>query len=279
MPEALLEVTELGVTYRRPSRLWHRGAAPVWAVDGVSLRVEAGESVAIVGESGCGKSTLARTVVGLLTASRGELRLAGTPVGARRTPEQRRLVQLIFQDPYSSLNPRMTIGQTLQEVVRVHRMREGAAVAARMRELLDLVQLPASVAQVYPRQLSGGQRQRVSIARALATEPRLLVADEPVSALDVSVQAAVLNLFADLRSELGLTLLMISHNLAVVRHVSERVAVMLGGQVVETGATASVLENPTHDYTRTLLASVPSLVPRARTTNPTTPATLPDGEV
>ncbi|MDX2968107.1 ABC transporter ATP-binding protein [Kribbella solani] len=259
MPE-LLEVEHLKVRYGQARR---REGDQRWIVDDVSLSVGATQSLAIVGESGCGKSTLARTVVGLLPHSSGTIRINGTEVGQRRQLSQRRVVQLVFQDPYSSLNPTMTVGQTLIEALRVHRRAEGTAARARMRELLDLVQLPAALADVHPRQLSGGQRQRVSIARALAPEPELLVADEPVSALDVSVQASILNLFADLRREINLALLLISHNLAVVRHVSERVAVMYEGRVVESGPTDSVLTAPKHEYTERLLAAVPSLVPRA----------------
>jgi peptide/nickel transport system ATP-binding protein len=276
MSDSLLVVDDLAVTYARRGRFMRRrtGGDDSWAVKQATLEVRDGESVAIVGESGSGKSTLARAVVGLIPAARGRIALAGATVGVRRTADQRRLAQLIFQDPYSSLNPRMTIGQAISEAVRVNHMREGAAVQQRLFELMELVQLPARLADAHPRHVSGGQRQRASIARALATEPRLLVADEPVSALDVSVQAAILNLFADLRAELGLTLLMISHNLAVVRHVSERVAVMYRGRIIETDTTARVVENPQQEYTRALIASVPSLVPRAR--QPTSTATGSD---
>jgi ABC-type glutathione transport system ATPase component len=263
MPE-LLEVEHLKVRYG-PARRARRGreGEQKWIVNDVGLTVGATQSLAIVGESGCGKSTLARTIVGLLPHSSGTISINGVQVGHRRQMSQRRVVQLVFQDPYSSLNPRMTVGQTIVEALRVHQRAEGAAVQVRMRELLDLVQLPAALATAYPRQLSGGQRQRVSIARALAPEPDLLIADEPVSALDVSVQASILNLFADLRSEINLALLLISHNLAVVRHVSERVAVMYQGEIVESGPTDEVLGAPQHAYTERLLASVPSLVPRA----------------
>lgn len=263
MPEPLLSVSDLAVTYEHRSVL-RRNTAAQLSVDGVSLDVARGDSLAIVGESGCGKSTLARAVVGLVPCLRGGIRLDGELLVGRRTQQQRRAMQLIFQDPYSSLNPRMTVGQTLAEVLKVHQMSEGSAARTRIGELLDLVNLPSDVRQTYPRHLSGGQRQRVSIARALATEPDILIADEPVSALDVSIQAAILNLFSELRSELGLTLVMISHNLAVVRHISDAVAVMFDGRVVEHGRTADVLERPQHDYTASLLASVPSLVPRTR---------------
>jgi ABC-type glutathione transport system ATPase component len=277
MPEPLLSVQDVGVTYERRGLLGRlRAESPSWAVDGATLEVAGGEAVAIVGESGSGKSTIARAIVGLVPVDRGRVVLAGAVASTRRTREQRRLVQLIFQDPYSSLNPRMTVGDAISEAIRVNRMREGSAVAQRTRELLALVQLPSRFIDVHPRHMSGGQRQRASIARALATEPRLLVADEPVSALDVSVQAAILNLFADLRADLGLTLLVISHNLAVVRHVSERIIVMHRGRIVEAGETEAVVEHPRHDYTRTLIASVPSLMPRAP--HPTSPATAPGGK-
>ncbi|WP_158891305.1 ATP-binding cassette domain-containing protein [Amycolatopsis anabasis] len=258
MRESLLEVRDLGVRFgaRRSA------GGGRWALDGVDLSVATGDSVAIVGESGCGKSTLARAMAGLIPATRGRILLRGEPVGVRRSRAQRRTVQLVFQDPYSSLNPRMTTGQAIGEVLHVHRMCARSEIAARTRELLDLVKLPGSVARAYPRHLSGGQRQRVSLARALAVAPALLIADEPVSALDVSAQAAVLNVFADLRAELGLTLVLISHNLAVVRQVSDLVAVMRHGAVVETGRTDDVLIRPRHPYTQSLLDAVPSPVPR-----------------
>ena len=221
-----------------------------------------GEALGLVGESGCGKSTLGRCIVGLHAPTAGEIRYAGdaAPAEARRGPSGRR-IQMVFQDPYSSLNPRMTVRQTLSELLRVHKMTPRSGVDARCRELLDLVGLPARALDSHPRNFSGGQRQRVSIARALALEPELLVADEPVSALDVSVQATVLNLLDELRRELGLTMLFIAHNMAVVRHVCDRVAVMYLGRIVETAATEELFQNARHPYTQGLLKAVPRLVP------------------
>jgi oligopeptide/dipeptide ABC transporter ATP-binding protein len=189
------------------------------------------------------------------------VRFAGAALGATRRRVERRRIQMVFQDPYSSLNPRMTVRQALAELLRAHNMVPRDAVDARCRELLDLVGLGARALDAHPRQFSGGQRQRVAIARALALEPELLIADEPVSALDVSVQATVLNLLDELRDKLGLTVLLIAHNMAVVRHVSDRVAVMYLGRIVETAATNELFTNPRHPYTKGLLTAVPRLVP------------------
>lgn len=258
MTDPLLGVESLWVRYgRRP--IVRRTRAVPWTLHDVSLQVSAGQTVGIVGESGSGKSTLARALIGLVRITQGRILLEGASVDHRRDPAQRRAVQMVFQDPYSSLNPRMTVRQTLEEAIRFHRVATGPSVAQRSASLCDLVQLPASASDKHPHQLSGGQRQRVAIARALATNPRLLVADEPTSALDVSVQAAILNLFCELRSELGLSLVLISHNLAVVRHVCDTTLVMHDGRIVEQGATDEVLTTPQHAYTRALIAAVPSL--------------------
>jgi oligopeptide transport system ATP-binding protein len=288
MSSPLLEVQDLRMTFPVKhqdlvSRLRGRPPDTLKAVDGVDLTIERGESVGIVGESGCGKSTLGRCIVGLYRPTSGSVLLDGRPVtnahGARS-----RHAQIIFQDPYSSLNPRMTVRQAIIEPMRVHGIaEERAELERRCRELLDLVRLNRNVAHAYPRQLSGGQRQRVSIARALAVEPELLIADEPVSSLDVSVQATVLNLVADLRAELGLTLVLIAHNMAVVRHVCDRTVVMYLGRVVESGPTERVLSDPRHPYTRALLTAVPRLVPGriapepALVDDPPSPIHLPSG--
>ena len=229
------------------------------AVDGVDLEIGRGEALALVGESGSGKSTLALALCGLQPVNSGEIKLNGKAVGARRSQADRRRVQMVFQDPYSSLNPRLTVGGVLRELLRVHHVVPRGDVAAESKRLLTLVGLPEEAVGAYPRQFSGGQRQRIAIARALALRPEVLIADEPVSALDVSVQATILNLLASLRSELGLSLLLISHNLAVVRHLCDRVAVMYLGRIVEVAPTEQLFGDPRHPYTRALLAAIPRL--------------------
>jgi oligopeptide/dipeptide ABC transporter ATP-binding protein len=267
MDASLLEVRGLQMYFplERSGGTFERGRAKefVRAVDGANVTVEHGEPVGLVGESGCGKSTLGRCIVGLYRPTAGEISINGVPVkaGGRRSALAARSAQIIFQDPYSSLNPRMSVRQSVTEALRVHRMVPRNRLDGRCAELLDLVRLSPSVASAYPRQLSGGQRQRVCIARALAVEPELLVADEPVSALDVSVQATVLNLLSELRRELGLSVLLIAHNMAVVRHVSERTMVMYLGRIIESGPTHELFSDPRHPYTRALLLAVPRLVP------------------
>ncbi len=253
---SLLTVQNLHVTYRTP------GQSPVCAVRGVSLDLASGESLGIVGESGCGKSSLARALIGLQPASAGMIAFEGQAVdrlSPRGFRDYRRAVQMVFQDAPGSLNPRMTVRQTLHEVLRVHRMRPTATIPQRVAELLDLVGLPATVLDAFPREISGGQCQRVSFARSLALEPRLIIADEPVSALDVSVQARILNLVRTLQQRLGLSIILISHDLAVVRNICDRVAVMHNGVFVEAGVAADVLDAPRHAYTRALLEAVPDV--------------------
>jgi len=267
----LLEATNLSKRFplRRSALDWVRGrpAPALRAVDGVSLLVRRGETLGVVGESGCGKSTLARCLVRLHEPDAGTIRLEGQDALALSGPARRaynRRVQMVFQDPYGSLNPRLRVGDALAEALAVHRVVERAAVPGRVRALLDLVHLPRDAAGRYPHEFSGGQRQRIGIARALAVEPALIIADEPVSALDVSVQAQIVNLLLELQERLGLALLFITHDLRLVRHIAHRTAVMYLGRIVETGPTEALFATPRHPYTRALIEAVPQVVPGAR---------------
>jgi len=251
----LLEISDLRVAFRR--RGFRVPALEV--LHGVSLRVDAGETLGLVGESGSGKTTIGRTVLGLVPASGGSIRFSGREIGGLGARERRALakdIQVVFQDPYSSLNPSMTIGDILTEPLVV----QGATTRdarARVRTLLDQVGLPSDAAERLPREFSGGQRQRIAIARAIAPEPRLIVCDEPVSALDLSTQSLVLDLFIDIQRRTGAAYLFISHDLAVVRQISHRVAVLYRGDLVETGPAATVTSLPQHPYTRKLLLAAP----------------------
>jgi oligopeptide/dipeptide ABC transporter ATP-binding protein len=225
----------------------------VHAVAGVSLDLAAGETLGLVGESGCGKSSLARAIVGLNTPKSGEIRIDGEPTDTRRRGAQARQIQMVFQDPYGSLNPRSSVRELVEEPLSVHRLGGRAERRARAKELLERVGIPLAMHDRLPHQLSGGQRQRVGIARAIALEPKIIICDEPVSALDVSVQAQVLNLLLDLQREQDLTFLFISHDLEVVRYVSHRIAVMYLGVIVEIGPAEGIWSLPLHPYTRALM--------------------------
>lgn len=273
----LLETHDLAV---------HFGA--VRAVDGVDLRVDAAETLGLVGESGCGKSTLARAVTRLVPITSGTVSYEGhdvTSLEGRPLRELRRHVRIVFQDPYGALNPRMTVGEIIAQPLRIHRTHRRREQAARVEELLLTVGLGAESASRYPHEFSGGQRQRVGIARALALDPTLVVLDEPVSALDVSIQAQVLSLLRRLQDDLGVAYLFISHDLAVVRHLAHRVAVMYLGRIVESGPRDQVFETPRHPYTRALLSAVPIPDPLSRDTRtrirvtgePPDPAAPPTG--
>ena len=256
----LLQVTDLEKRFVVRRSLVGRPLAEVRAVDGVSFDIKAGETLALVGESGCGKSTVGRLILRLIEASAGSVRFDGQTIGTLGTEELRALrskAQLIFQDPYASLNPRMTVFDTLAEPLRLHTQLSAADRRDRIAELLETVGLRPEAAQRYPHQFSGGQRQRIAIARALAPGPKLIVCDEPVSALDVSVRAQVLNLLKDLQQKFGLAYLFISHDLSVVKHIADRVAVMYLGRMVETGQTDALFSDPRHPYTRALLSAIP----------------------
>jgi ABC-type glutathione transport system ATPase component len=250
----LVEVRDLRVEFRHG----HHGR-PVRAVDGVDLDVRAGEMFGLVGESGSGKSTIARCIVGLQAPTSGAVCFRGKAMPGKRSIEDRRAIQMVFQDPFASLNPALRMRAVLEELLTAHGIVPRSGVEARCRQLFASVGLSPDLLDSYPRGLSGGQRQRASIARALAVEPAVLLADEVTSALDVSVQAAVLNLLLDLRERFNLTVVLISHNLAVVRHVCDRVAVMHRGRIVEQGTSDDLFANPHEPYTKRLIAAVPSL--------------------
>jgi oligopeptide/dipeptide ABC transporter ATP-binding protein len=262
----LLQVRDL-VKHYTSGGLFGAGTPPVRAVDGVSFEVGRGETLALVGESGCGKSSVGRTIIRLQEPTSGEALFEGTDVFALDRTALRRLrrrMQIIFQDPYSSLNPRMTIGAAVAEGIEIHRLARGAEIGRRVAALLEEVGLDPGYASRYPHEFSGGQRQRIGIARALAVEPSFIVCDEPVSALDVSVQAQVLNLLGDLQRDRGLSYLFIAHDLAVVRQIAQRAAVMYLGHIVESGPTEALLAAPRHPYTVALLSAVPEPDPTRR---------------
>jgi oligopeptide/dipeptide ABC transporter ATP-binding protein len=266
---ALLEVSGLVKHFVAERSIFGRPTATVKAVDGVSFSVEAGETLALVGESGCGKSTLSRLILRLIEPDAGSIRFAGRDLLALNARELRAFrcdAQIIFQDPYASLNPRMTVSQILTEPLALHDLVPPAGRRARVEELLHLVGLQPRFARRYPHEFSGGQRQRIAIARALAVEPKLIICDEPVSALDVSIRSQVLNLLRDLQNRLGLTYIFVSHDLAVVKHIADRVAVMNLGQIVEMADSSALFASPGHPYSRALLSVIPVPNPKAKRT-------------
>jgi oligopeptide/dipeptide ABC transporter ATP-binding protein len=262
----LVAVEDLAVSFQVAARTWRWRPQMLTAVDGVSVEIARGESFALVGESGSGKTTMGRAMLGLYRPSHGCVRFDGAEVSKLRGAELKRFrsrAQMIFQDPYASLNPRMKVGAIIAEPLRAHGYGSARRRDERVAEMLALVGLPSDAANRFPYAFSGGQRQRIGIARALALGPEFVVADEPVSALDVSIQAQVLNLLADLREELSLTTVFIAHNLAVVRHIASRVAVMYLGQLVEVATRSEIFASPAHPYTRALLRAVPPPDPTA----------------
>jgi len=267
MPETVLEVRDLKKHFTVRKGLLQQAGGTVFAVDGVSFAIEAGETLGLVGESGCGKSTVGRTVLRLIEPTAGSIRLSGQDITVLNKSElrpYRRQMQIIFQDPFSSLDPRMSAGDIVAEPLRVHGIASGKLVREKVATLFERVGLRRAQMDNYPHQFSGGQRQRIGIARALALQPKLIVGDEPVSALDVSIQAQVLNLMMDLQKELELAYLFISHNLAVIEHISHRIAVMYLGRIVEYTDKHTLFARALHPYTEQLLLAVPVPDPRVK---------------
>ena len=261
----LLEVDNLKTHFPVRRGILQRVVDQVRAVDGVSFKIQPGETLGLVGESGCGKTTVGRTILRLIPATAGAVRYDGENVfdmNAAQMRDIRRKMQIIFQDPAGSLNPRMRVGRIVGEPLEVHGLASGDELRERVENLLERCGLWRQAADRYPHEFSGGQRQRIGIARALALEPRLIVCDEPTSALDVSIQSQILNLLADLQDDFGLSYLFISHDMAVIHHVCDRIAVMLDGQIVEEGDRDGIIEAPTHEYTKALLSAVPEADPR-----------------
>ncbi len=274
----VIEVRDLKKHFALGHGLFRRAGGTVYAVDGVSFAIAPHETLGLVGESGCGKSTVGRTVLRLLEPTAGTIRLDGrdiTHLGRSALRSQRPQMQIIFQDPFSSLDPRMSAGDIVAEPLRVHGLARGRAWKEQVAALFDRVGLRRAQMENFPHQFSGGQRQRIGIARALALSPKLIVADEPVSALDVSIQAQVLNLMMDLQRERGLAYLFISHNLAVVEHISDRIAVMYLGRIVEHTDKKTLFARPLHPYTESLLAAVPVPDPRVKRQKRLLPGDVP----
>ncbi len=265
MSATLLEVRDLQMHFPVKEGVFQRARKVCRAVDGVSFTLRAGETLGLVGESGCGKSTLGKSIVRLNRPTAGTIRFDGVdlaPLSTKQLKAHRRNLQMIFQDPVESLNARHMVGEMLSEPFLIHGIGDAAWRRRKVLELLDKVGLPASAAERYPFEFSGGQRQRIGIARAIALEPRLIICDEPVSSLDVSIQSQVLNLLLDLQREMGLSYLFIAHNLAVVKHVSDRVAIMYLGRIVEFADADDVYRDPRHPYTRALISTIPEPNPQ-----------------
>lgn len=267
MSETLLDVSDLTVHFPVHKGVFSTVVGHVRAVDGISFSIPKGTTLSLVGESGSGKTTAGRAILRLIEATRGRVVFAGKDLNQldrRAMRAMRKRMQLVFQDPYGSLNPRMTVYSVLAEALKAHQVVPKEKRRERVEELLTMVGLPPEAADRYPNEFSGGQRQRIGIARALAVDPELIVADEPISALDVSIQAQIMNLLNDLQDRLGLTYLFIGHDLSVVRHISDYVAVMYLGRIVELGTRDDVFDNPVHPYTKALLSAVPVADPTAR---------------
>ncbi|MDI1285457.1 MAG: ATP-binding cassette domain-containing protein [Reyranella sp.] len=265
MADSLLSLDDLAVHFMVGSA-FAGGVKTLKAVDGVTLDVKAGECLGLVGESGCGKSTLALAIMGLLLPTRGLIHVDSQQISGATPPDRMKMaqtVQMVFQDPYASLNPRQTVRRTLADPLRLHGINDRAEVEARVIDMMAKVGLRPEHADRYPHEFSGGQRQRIGIARALILKPKLVICDEPVSALDVSIRAQIINLLLELKDEMGLAYIMISHDLGVVEHVSDRVAVMYLGRIVEQGGWQEIFEDPRHPYTRALIAAIPDPFHRA----------------
>lgn len=266
MAETLIQVRGLSKEFPIRKGFFNRQVGAIHAVNNIDLDIYKGETLGFVGESGCGKSTTGRCILGLIPPTSGNVMMDGIDVNnapSNASKTLRRRMQIIFQNPYSSLNPRMTVAESIKEPLVVHKIMQKSKMDIRIRELIDMVGISVDALNRYPHEFSGGQRQRIVIARALALNPEFIVADEPVSALDVSIQAQIVNLLQDLKKELGLTYLFISHDLSVVRHVSDRVAVMYLGEIIELTSVSELFANPIHPYTKALLSAVPVADPDA----------------